>query len=208
VDSKEARLQDLYQGYAETEILQQVRHRDGKPKTLVMPKGPLDSPLAIVGEAPGRDEEQTGEPFTGNAGRLLQELFAEAMIPWQFCYRANVLPWRPSLANRTPYPFEIDASVLRVQAEIALVGPQIVIAAGAVAWQGITARQIMHFAAARGRWVRNWSPGWYAHFQCDLLAIYHPAALLHAPATRRSEMRAETVAALRSVLAGERVAAA
>lgn len=206
MNSKAETLRRLYAGYAGLPLLQQVAHGDdGEAKTLVMPAGPLDAPLMIVGEAPGATEVELGRPFAGPAGLLLQELFGACGLPWEMSYRTNVLPWRPSLGNRTPYPFEIGISQGRVQDEIRLVSPVVVIAAGAVAWQGTMGNEPGHFAGHRGKWVR-WRHPAFSGSSCDLLAIYHPAALLHAPKSRRQEMREETLAALRSVLEGDRVA--
>lgn len=203
--SKEDSLRELYREYAATPMLQGVAHNaDGSPKRLVMPAGPLGAPVMVVGEAPGSDEVKSGEPFTGPAGQHLQKLFAEAKVPWEYCYRTNTIPWRPSEGNRTPYPFEIDSSSYRVRAEIALICPQVVIAAGAVAWQAVTDKQHGIFGSARGKWLQFRLPD---GLPCDLLAIYHPAALLRAPGNRSEEMTAETMTALDSILEGERVAA-
>jgi uracil-DNA glycosylase family 4 len=187
----------LYLRYAQTGALQEVS--DARPP--VLPGGPLDTPLMVVGEAPGEDEENAGEPFVGPAGRLLQELFAKAGLPWSMTCRTNVLPWRPP-RNRTPYPFEIQASADRVAGEVLIVRPFVLIAVGAVAWQAITRNQHGYFGAHRGRWMR-WSPDGH-EFACDLLAIYHPGHLLRSPSNRRPAEEEETVTALRSVLEGQR----
>jgi uracil-DNA glycosylase family 4 len=197
---KEDLLTELYDSYAVTEMLLSVAA--GRPP--VRGSGPLDAPLVVVGEAPGEKEEKDGEPFVGASGQKLQALFAKVGIPWGMCYRTNVLPWRPP-RNRTPYPFEIDESMYRVQAEIRIIRPLVVVASGAVAWQAVTSRYRGIFAANRGKWLR-WSPDGY-DFACDLLAIYHPAALLHAPAYQRDNMEAATIAALQTVLEGDRVPA-
>jgi len=130
----------------------------------------LDAPVMVVGEAPGEKEDERGRPFVGPAGKLLQAQLAVAGIPWDYCYVTNVLPWRPP-GNRTPYPFEIQASRARVAAEAALVDPVVVIAAGAVAWRALTDGSLGRFEDARFRW-----------HELDgrrLLAVPHPSALLH-----------------------------
>lgn len=198
ITGKAAALQALYQSYAMTEILRQVS--DGR--RLVPGCGPLDAPLVIAGEAPGEQEEAQGRPFIGPAGQELQRLLHLANVPWEMCYVMNTLPWRPP-GNRTPYPFEISASMRRVHDEIRIIGPLVVVAAGAVAWQAITGRQHGPFGDHRGRWMR-WSPEGHNSFSCDLLAVYHPSALLRAPGNRRPGMEAETLAALQSILEGDR----
>src|SRR5437764_75712 len=131
--SKQAEIARLYEEYAKTAVLQPVA--DGK--RLVPGYGPLDAPMVVVGEAPGATEDQQGRPLTGPSGQLLQRLFAAAGLPWELCYVMNVLPWRPP-GNRAPYPFEVIASYDRVAAEVAVIAPLIVVAAGATAWRAVT----------------------------------------------------------------------
>lgn len=181
----------LYAGYATQAVLQPVA--DGK--RLVPGAGPLDSPLVVVGEAPGAEEDRLGEPFVGPSGQLLQSLFAEAGLPWELCYRTNVLPWRPP-GNRTPHNFEIVASYRRLEAEIDLVQPARVIAAGAVAWQCVSQGDLGSFAASRGQWFQVPWKDW------AVMPVFHPAAILRASDRReQQQMRADAVAALRSSLA-------
>ncbi|MCW2929919.1 MAG: polymerase, bacteriophage type [Actinomycetia bacterium] len=131
----------------------------------------------------------------GPSGQLLQELFGEAGLPWELCYRTNVLPWRPP-GNRTPHNFEVVASYRRLEREIDLVSPARVIAAGAVAWQGVSQGDFGSFAASRGQWVQAPWKDWI------VMPVFHPAAILRASERReQQQMRADTIAALRSSLA-------
>jgi DNA polymerase len=137
----------LYEEYARTPVLAKLA--DGRK--LVPGSGLPDAPLMVVGEAPGEQEERRGRPFVGPCGTTLQELFSLAGIPWEYCYVTNVLPWRPP-ANRTPYPFEVQASQARLAAEVALVDPVVVVAAGDVAWRGLTRGELGRFDDASLRW--------------------------------------------------------
>ena len=147
---KAAEITRLYEGYAKTAVLQPV----AAGKRLVPGYGPLDAPMAVVGEAPGAAEDQQGRPFTGPSGQLLQRLFREAFgeesKAWESCYVMNVLPWRPP-GNRAPYPFEVIASYDRVLGDFLAVGPLIVVAAGATAWQGVTRNDYGRFSENRGK---------------------------------------------------------
>ena len=183
-DARRAAIDALYEDYAKTIVLQQL----AQGKRLVPGHGPLDSPLVVVGEAPGEQEDREGRPFVGPSGGLLKRLFTRARLPWEMCYVMNVLPWRPP-GNRTPYPFEIHASWLRVSAEIAVIDPLVVIAAGSSAWKGVTALEMGKFADARFRW--------HSLESRRLLAIPHPSAILRAPDGERSRMEDATVDALR-----------
>jgi uracil-DNA glycosylase len=107
------------------------------------------------------------------------------------CYVTNVLPWRPP-GNRTPYPFQVRASEERLAAEIALVDPVIVVAAGAVAWRGVTREKAGRFDEARFAW-----------HELDgrrLLCIPHPAALLRLKGAEREDWERATRAALAEAL--------
>lgn len=146
-DAKRSALDALYDEYAKITVLRQL----AAGRRLVPGHGPLDSPLVVVGDAPGEEEERQGVPFVGRPGRLLQILFKRAGLPWQMCYGINVLPWRPP-GNRAPYPFEVHASWMRVSAEIAVIDPLVVVAAGATAWKGVTAGERGSFPDARFHW--------------------------------------------------------
>lgn len=184
-DAKQAALGVLYGEYAKTPVLRQL----AAGKRLVPGHGPLDSPLVVVGEAPGYEEDREGRPFVGPSGQLLQDLFKRARLPWGMCYVMNVMPWRPP-GNRTPYPFEVQASWLRVSAEIAVIDPLVVVAAGAVAWKGVTAGDHGRFPDARFHWSELTGR--------RLLAIPHPSAILReAKPDERARLIDATVAALR-----------
>lgn len=187
---KAAALDRIYNGYAQLRVLQQVA--DGR--RLVRGAGPLDAPLALVGEAPGEMEDLHGEPFVGVSGQLLQQLVARAGLPWEMCYRTNVLPWRPP-GNRIPYNFEIVASYPRVEQEIAVVAPVIVVAVGATAWQALTCNRHGSFTDAVGSWLDESARPY------RLLAVYHPSFILRSSGAERSRLEAATVHTLHSALA-------
>lgn len=163
---REARMAALYEEYAAQRQLRRI----AEGRRMVPGHGMPDAPVVVVGEAPGEKEDLAGRPFVGPAGKVLQSQLAVAGIPWDYCYVTNVLPWRPP-ANRTPYPFEVQASRRRLAAEVALIDPVVVVAAGAVAWSGLTGGDLGPFEDARFRW-----------HELDgrrLVAVPHPSYLLH-----------------------------
>jgi uracil-DNA glycosylase len=182
-EAKRAAIDLLYAEYADIAVLRRL----AEGRRLVPGHGPLDSPLVVVGEAPGQEEDRQGKPFVGASGQLLQELFKRAGLPWGMCYVMNVLPWRPP-GNRTPYPYEVHASWTRVSAEIAVIDPLIVVAAGATAWKGVTALEQGPFADARFHWSELAGR--------RLLAIPHPSAILREWDADRPSLEAATVEAL------------
>jgi DNA polymerase len=123
----------------------------------------------FVGEAPGADEDARGEPFVGQAGRLLDNMLAAlGLARGRNVYIANVLKCRPP-NNRTPAPLEVDACRPYLDRQIALIGPKIIVALGKSA--ATTLLNVdASIASLRGR----------VHRYCDvpLVVTYHPAYLL------------------------------
>lgn len=166
MDDLSAAMGEAYERYAAQPVL--ARIAGGRP--LVRGCGPLNSPVMIVGEAPGEKEELAGRPFVGPAGKLFQGMLGAAGVPWECCYVTNVLCWRPP-ANRDPYPYEVQAAYRRLEDEIAVVQPLAVIAAGSAAWRGLTRGEKGPFADARLRW--------HDLHGRRLLCVPHPSFLLH-----------------------------
>src|ERR671912_2483737 len=92
----------------------------------VFGEGSLNSRLAIVGEAPGKQEVEEGRPFVGNAGKLLDKLLAEAGIDRSKLYVTNVVKIRPtkesggSTANRPPRAGEVRKGIGLLKEELDL----------------------------------------------------------------------------------------
>ena len=136
--------------------------------------------LLVVGEAPGADEDRSGEPFVGRAGQLLDRMLAAigyARAPQaeqQGCYIANVCKFRPP-NNRDPLPEEVAADLPFLLRQIELVSPDVILAVGRVAAQNLLdsqeslgkLRQRQHVFAGR-----------------PLAVTYHPAYLLRQPAEK------------------------
>jgi DNA polymerase len=123
----------------------------------------------FVGEAPGADEDAKGEPFVGQAGRLLDSMLAALGIArGNHVYIANVLKCRPP-NNRTPEPAEAEACRPYLDRQIALIAPKLIVALGksaATALLGVDAT----IASLRGRVHR--------YRGVPLIVTYHPAYLL------------------------------
>lgn len=163
--SPSAAMDAIYEEYSKVHVLMELAA--GRPP--VRGSGPAGSPFVVVGEAPGEQEEKLGAPFVGPAGRLLRKLFADAGIPWNLCYITNAVAWRPP-DNRTPYPYQVDASRPRLLAEIGVADREVIVAAGAVAWRCLTDGKRMSFEEARLKW--------HDYGGIRLLAIPHPSFIL------------------------------
>lgn len=125
--------------------------------------------LMVVGEAPGANEDRTGVPFVGQAGKLLDLILASVDLSRrETVYICNVLKCRPP-ANRNPLPDEIDACSGFLSRQIKLVAPEVILATGTFAAQWLTGQQIP-LGKLRGQV--------YSYEGVPLLVTYHPAALL------------------------------
>jgi len=123
----------------------------------------------LVGEAPGAEEDRLGEPFVGQAGRLLDAMLASLELErGRNVYIANVLKCRPP-GNRNPEPGEVAQCTPYLQRQIALVRPRLIVAMGRFAAQTLLASDAT-IASLRGRVHR------YAGV--PLIVTYHPAYLL------------------------------
>ena len=111
-------------------------------KNVVWGVGDINSPLMFVGEAPGADEDEQGEPFVGRAGQLLTKIIEAMGFTRQTVYIANILKCRPdtpgqSAGNRPPTPEEIQRCLPYLNAQIDLIQPKAIVALGATAVAGL-----------------------------------------------------------------------
>jgi DNA polymerase len=135
---------------------------------VVFGEGNPQADLVVVGEAPGADEDRTGRPFVGRAGKLLDLLLASIGFPRDEVYICNVLKCRPP-GNRNPEPDEIAACSPYLIRQIEMVAPRAILAVGA-----FPAQTLVGTTESIGR-IR----GTVQSFQgVPLVATYHPAALL------------------------------
>ena len=136
---------------------------------MVTSVGELREEWMLVGEAPGAEEDAKGEPFVGQAGRLLDNMLAALGMRRDKCvYIANVLKCRPP-GNRAPTPLEIEACRPYLDRQIELIRPKLIIALGKSA--ATTLLNIdATIASMRGRIHR--------YRAVPLIVTYHPAYLL------------------------------
>lgn len=135
----------------------------------VLGVGDRNADWLIVGEAPGADEDAQGEPFVGQAGKLLDAMLASiGLARGENVYIANVLKSRPP-GNRNPEPDEIAACMPYLLAQIELIQPKLIVALGRFAAQTLLATDEA-IARLRGRVHR--------YQGIPLVVTYHPAYLL------------------------------
>lgn len=123
----------------------------------------------LVGEAPGQEEDRQGEPFVGQAGRLLDGMLASIQLKrGENVYIANVLKCRPP-GNRNPAPEEVAKCSPHLLRQVALLRPKLILAMGRFAVQTLLGTEAS-IASLRGKLHR------YAGV--PLIVTYHPAYLL------------------------------
>jgi len=130
----------------------------------------------VIGEAPGAEEDRRGEPFVGNAGRLLDQMLAALGLSRERdVFIANVLKCRPP-NNRDPSPDEIRHCEPYLQRQIELVSPRVIVVVGRIAAQALL-RTEASLASLRAR-VHRYRVG---DTTIPLVVTYHPAYLLRSP---------------------------
>lgn len=143
---------------------------------VVFGEGDRRADLMVVGEAPGSEEDRTGRPFVGAAGRLLDTLLLSAGFRREEVYICNVLKCRPP-GNRDPRPEEIRTCAPYLRRQIELVAPRTIVALGRFAAQTLLETDA---SLTRLRGIEHQYRG------IPVLVTYHPAALLRNPAWTRA----------------------
>ena len=145
--------------------------------------GNPDADLMFIGEAPGADEDQQGEPFVGRAGQLLTRILKAMNFAREDVYIANILKCRPdmpagSFGNRPPTPKEMQTCRPYLVEQIEIIQPSVLVALGAVAVEGLLGTRAA-MRELRGRW--------HTYNSIPLMITYHPAYLLRnqAPSEKR-----------------------
>jgi len=150
-------------------------------KQVVFGVGHLDASVMFIGEAPGADEEEQGEPFVGRAGQLLNRMIKAMGLERSQVYIGNILNWRPEMGARSPDGFqtgnrpptqdEMAYCLPFIRAQIDIIQPRVLVALGKTAVDGLLgADRFKTMGAARG--------SWHAYNGIPLRATYHPSYLL------------------------------
>ncbi len=142
---------------------------------LVYGVGNPNARLVLVGEAPGREEDLRGEPFVGEAGRLLDRILAAMGMQRKDVYICNVLKCRPP-NNRDPLPEEVATCEAFLVRQIAAIRPQVVVGLGRFAVHSLLKTRIP-ISQLRGEWQN--------YHGIPLMPTYHPAYLLRNPEGKR-----------------------
>lgn len=130
--------------------------------------------LMFIGEAPGGEEDKTGIPFVGAAGKLLDRYLYAVDIPRESVYIANILKCRPP-HNRDPLPAEEEACMGYLREQVRLIDPLLIVCLGRIAAMRLI-RSDFRITRDHGIFVKRG--------KFTITAVYHPAALLRDPSKK------------------------
>jgi uracil-DNA glycosylase len=147
-----------------------------KTATKAVPgQGSPTAELVCVGEAPGENEDKTGQAFVGAAGQLLTKILAAINLSREDVFICNVLKHRPP-GNRNPSPQEVEACSPYLVRQLEIIRPKVIVAFGTFAAQTLL-NTTLSIGKLRGSVHR--------YHGIPLVVTYHPAALLRNPAWKR-----------------------
>lgn len=126
-------------------------------KQVVFGVGNPDAKIMFIGEAPGADEDEQGEPFVGAAGQLLTKMIKAMGIEREDVYIANVLKCRPDVmsgayGNRKPKQDEMKTCLPYLGAQISIIRPSVMVGLGATAMEGLSGKTKIGITRLRGQW--------------------------------------------------------
>ncbi|MDQ8209377.1 uracil-DNA glycosylase [Coraliomargarita sp. SDUM461003] len=154
------------------EVCQQHLSKEGK---LVFGAGSHEADILFCGEAPGTEEELTGEPAAGKAGQLLVKIISAMGLSREEVYITNILKWRPEhdkpYGNRPPTIEEMQFSLPYLKAQIEIIKPKVIVALGNAAVNGLLGPDPERkLGSVRGTW---------ASFEdIPVMITFHPSYLL------------------------------
>ncbi|MDA3862446.1 MAG: uracil-DNA glycosylase [Deltaproteobacteria bacterium] len=144
-------------------------------QNIVFGEGDSDARLMLIGEGPGANEDRTGIPFVGKAGKLLDKMIVAMGLDRKQIFIANIVKCRPP-GNRDPLPNEVEQCISALKKQIDIIKPEVILALGRVA-----AQTLLDSKSSLGKLRLKW----HTYQGIPLLPTYHPAYLLRNPAAKR-----------------------
>ena len=146
---------------------------------IVLGDGNINSPIMIIGEAPGAEEEETGKPFMGQTGDLLKKMLIAINIEKEHIYSSYAVNFRPP-EDRKPSSNEIKRYSKFLQKHVSIIDPEIIILMGSSAMQSITGLN-NKISVERGKWrdiiIKNTN--------YKIIITFNPSYLLRAPENKK-----------------------
>lgn len=159
-------------------------------KNVVPGEGNRKAEILFIGEGPGQVEDETGRPFVGPAGQLLDRMLAAIGLNREEVYIANIVKCRPP-GNRVPTDEEAEACIPYLREQFRLIRPKIIVCLGRTAAMHVIRRDI-RITRERGQWVKK-AGIW-------ILPTYHPSALLRDETNMKKREAWEDMKSLRAKL--------
>jgi len=141
-------------------------------KNLVFGEGNPDAKILFLGEAPGRNEDETGKPFIGQAGNILSQLLEGIGIKREDVFISSVLHYRPP-KNRDPKPTEIEIESSFVDEQIKIIDPKIIIPLGRHSMKKFLPTETIGTTHGKPFKIK-WNG-----IERIIIPMYHPAAVLY-----------------------------
>ena len=142
----------------------------------VFGEGNPEARIAFFGEGPGADEDRTGRPFVGQAGKLLTKMIEACKFRREDVYILNTVKCRPP-QNRNPEPEEIANCRGYFEKQLEIIQPEYIICLGAVSAQALLCSKLP-VGRLRGKF--------HAYYASKVVVTYHPAYLLRNPAAKKA----------------------
>ena len=171
----EARIAAMAELRAQILACSRCSHLAASRQSVVFGEGDIHARILLVGEAPGVEEDLSGQPFVGPAGDLLTKILIAMGLGRNSVFISNILKCRPdtpgdAAGNRKPKPDEVMTCIPWLDRQIDLVQPQVLVALGASAVEGLLGRGTATITQLRG--------SWQSYRSIPVMPTYHPAYLL------------------------------
>ena len=145
-----------------------------KTRTKTVPgNGNVNTPVVFIGEGPGEEEDKTGIPFVGRAGRLLSKILESVELDRGDFYITNIVKCRPP-NNRVPTNEEENSCSKYLYAQLSIINPKLVVTLGSTAFAYLLGLPKVKMGEVRGN-IFEWRGG------VKIMSMYHPSYLLRNP---------------------------
>ena len=146
-------------------------------KNTVFGEGDPDSDIMIIGEAPGREEDEVGRPFIGRAGKLLNEFLKSIGLNRDLVFIVNTIKCRPP-ENRDPETVEINACSDYLDQQINIIKPKVLVLLGKVAANRLLGEDIPMSELRLKKFFID-------KYDIPIIVFYHPAYILRSPSQKK-----------------------
>lgn len=177
--TKQAQLDELKKLINQRQVCQDLA---ATATQLVFGSGDCDADIVFVGEAPGKREDLSGEPFVGASGKFLDEMLASVGIERKDVYITNIVKYRPP-ENRDPTPAEKAAFWPYLMAQLTIIHPKIIVTLGRHSGQAFL--KDLRISADHGK-PQQIKVTESAETPLLILPLYHPAAALYNGSLRKT----------------------